>query len=136
MADYKNNHTPRKSFGGGGNRFGGPVQTYKAECSKCGSICELPFRPNGRKPVFCNNCFVKSDASERGPRREFSARPSFGADRPAPRPDQAFNDLKAELRVVNENLERLIRIMESSRTAPEEPQVTKAPAKKRASKKV
>lgn len=32
-------------------------QMYKATCSRCGNECEVPFKPTGSKPVFCNTCF-------------------------------------------------------------------------------
>lgn len=36
---------------------------YSAICSKCGSRCEVPFRPAGGKPIYCNNCFKKGDST-------------------------------------------------------------------------
>jgi len=36
-------------------------RVYSAICSKCGSKCEVPFRPTGGKPIYCSNCFRKSD---------------------------------------------------------------------------
>ncbi len=95
---------------GFGRKPFGKKEMHKAQCATCGNECEVPFRPNGSKPVYCNDCF-KRDDSPRGPRQDFSPRQSFHNDRPNARPDQAFNDLKAELRVVNQNLERLIMIM-------------------------
>ena len=105
-----------KSFGNKGGFGGGPREMFKADCAKCGNICEVPFRPNGTKPVYCSNCFVKDAPSgERSfaPRRDFAPRQSFqqGSQAPQMRDDQAFKDLKAELRVVNQNLERLISLM-------------------------
>lgn len=121
MPDFSKPRFPRpsfskKPFGNKGGFDRGPKQMFKAECAKCGKTCEVPFRPNGTKPVYCNDCFVKDDAprgdfSSRPSRRDFVPRPPFQNDRPAPRPDQAFNDLKAELRGVNEKLERLIVLM-------------------------
>jgi CxxC-x17-CxxC domain-containing protein len=105
----------KKSFGAKGGFDRGPKEMFKTDCAQCGKVCEVPFRPNGTRPVFCNDCFVKDDAS-RAPRRDFAPRPSFHSDRPAPRPDQAFNDLKAELRGVNERLERLIALMATAKT--------------------
>nr|WP_255668574.1 CxxC-x17-CxxC domain-containing protein [Methanocella sp. CWC-04] len=32
---------------------------HKATCSDCGNECQVPFRPNGSKPVYCNDCFPK-----------------------------------------------------------------------------
>src|SRR3989344_5203191 len=43
-----------KSFGG---RDSGPATMYPAVCSNCNQPCQVPFQPNGSKPVFCNNCF-------------------------------------------------------------------------------
>lgn len=50
-----------KSFGGGGGRSfggqGGARPKFSAICDKCGQACEVPFRPTGDRPVFCNVCF-------------------------------------------------------------------------------
>jgi len=29
----------------------------KTICSKCGKICEIPFKPDGSRPVFCTDCW-------------------------------------------------------------------------------
>lgn len=53
----------------GGNRsFGdrGDRQKFSAVCAKCGQRCEVPFRPTGGKPVYCNDCFDKSGDDNRG----------------------------------------------------------------------
>lgn len=55
---------------GGGKRFGGGRDSgrgqsrdfnrqsmHHAVCDECGSDCEVPFRPTGDKPIYCNNCF-------------------------------------------------------------------------------
>lgn len=51
-----------KKFGGGGGSRGGSrdfekPMLYKATCAQCNQSCEVPFRPNGRKPVLCSTCF-------------------------------------------------------------------------------
>lgn len=38
---------------------------FKAVCDKCGKDCEVPFRPTGDKPVFCSDCFGKTERGER-----------------------------------------------------------------------
>jgi CxxC-x17-CxxC domain-containing protein len=127
MSDYSAPRFPRKQFGNKpfgkksfGNKGGfdkGPRETFRTNCAKCGNVCEVPFRPNGTKPVYCNNCFVRPNSDDRGPRRDFSPRPSFqDAPKPPVRDDQAFNDLKAELRGVNERLDRMITLMTSAAT--------------------
>src|SRR4030042_5434542 len=53
-----------------GNGFTGRSmnrQMHKTTCSECGNECEVPFKPTGDKPVFCDNCFGKRGSSE--PRR-------------------------------------------------------------------
>src|SRR3989339_2000794 len=55
----------RPKFGGGG-RFGdsdsAPRQMHDATCSKCGQNCQVPFKPNGSRPIFCSNCFKNEGA--------------------------------------------------------------------------
>ncbi len=54
-----------RSFGGGrsGGGFGGgrssdgPREMFPAVCGTCGENCEVPFKPTGKFPVFCKNCF-------------------------------------------------------------------------------
>ncbi len=38
-------------------------EMFKATCSQCGGVAEVPFQPRGDKPVYCRDCF--------------SARPSY-----------------------------------------------------------
>ncbi len=30
---------------------------FKTICDTCHKACEVPFKPNGKKPVFCDECF-------------------------------------------------------------------------------
>jgi len=39
---------------------------HKAVCDKCGKSCEVPFKPTGDKPVYCSDCFGKSDSRGSG----------------------------------------------------------------------
>ena len=58
---------PRRGGGGGGWDSERP-EMHKATCAECGSSCEVPFRPNGEKPVYCSDCFESQKSSR--PRRE------------------------------------------------------------------
>ncbi len=40
-------------FGGGSRR-----EMFKATCSQCGGVAEVPFQPRGDKPVYCRDCFA------------------------------------------------------------------------------
>lgn len=118
---------------GGGSRFGGPKrfdnnrgprqgdrparpQMHSAVCSDCGNDCEVPFRPTGDKPIYCNSCFGKKQGfgdNNRFERRE--PRPSFNRDdrgdsrRPsAPaNPDQ----YKQQFEMLNNKLDNILRLL-------------------------
>ncbi|MDH5770948.1 MAG: DNA-directed RNA polymerase [Candidatus Bathyarchaeota archaeon] len=40
-------------------------EMHKAVCADCGKECEVPFKPDGSKPVYCRECYSK----RRPPRR-------------------------------------------------------------------
>lgn len=88
----KNFHGKRdsggRSFGGGNRGFGGrdagrPMTMHKATCSQCGKDCQLPFRPNGNRAVFCSTCFEdqKNGSSDRSEKKSFD-RPAFRTEKP------------------------------------------------------
>jgi len=99
-----------KSFGGGrGDR--GPVTMHKAVCDECHKSCEVPFRPSGDKPIYCNDCFnSKRSNDDRGPRRDFGDRPAPSFSKPAPAP--MGNDMSKQLSEMNSKLDRLVIAME------------------------
>jgi CxxC-x17-CxxC domain-containing protein len=119
----------------GGDR--GPVTMHKAVCDECHKSCEVPFRPSGDKPVYCNDCFSSKKGDDRGPRKDFGGdrgpRRDFN-DRPAPapfnKPAPANDDMKNQFREINAKLDRLAVAIE--KLAP----VAKAVAKKAVAKKV
>lgn len=55
----------RNSDGGG---YGGGYNNYErrervmhdAVCAQCGCNTQVPFKPNGEKPVYCRECFSQS----------------------------------------------------------------------------
>jgi len=42
-----------------------PREMHKAVCAECGQECEVPFKPDGSRPVYCRECYAK----RRPPRR-------------------------------------------------------------------
>lgn len=58
----------KQSRGGGGGGYGGgrggygggQRQMYPATCSACGVQTQVPFQPNGSKPVYCRDCYQSS----------------------------------------------------------------------------
>lgn len=59
--DFGRRNAP--SFSRGDRDSRPPVRMHSAVCSECGNECEVPFKPTGDKPVFCNNCFRKDGAN-------------------------------------------------------------------------
>lgn len=90
----------RPSFGG--DR--GPRRMFPAVCSNCGNNCEVPFEPNGSKPVYCNDCFAKMGGRDKDSRGGFQdrgpRRPSYerGNDsRPRPQNNDQFDQINRKL---------------------------------------
>lgn len=55
----------KQARGGGGGRGGynrGPRQLYDAVCSNCGVQTQVPFQPNGSKPVYCRTCYQNASS--------------------------------------------------------------------------
>jgi CxxC-x17-CxxC domain-containing protein len=122
MPDYKNTNRFKKPFtrsGPGRPSFDGPKEKFKAECSNCHKTCEVPFRPNGKKPVFCSACFTRD--GERDSRGSYQ-RTDYGSERtPRPQPamqeDRRIDDLKRQIHAIDSKLELLIQMFEASRNA-------------------
>jgi CxxC-x17-CxxC domain-containing protein len=37
----------------------GPREMHKVKCSDCGIETEVPFKPDGDRPVYCRDCYRK-----------------------------------------------------------------------------
>ncbi|MEO6536804.1 MAG: CxxC-x17-CxxC domain-containing protein [Candidatus Paceibacterota bacterium] len=109
---FSRTSSSRPSFGGGAPRFNardsGPSESFKTSCSKCNKACEVPFKPNGKKPVFCRDCFVRDDAP-RGNDRGFDRAPERTfAPKPVVSEDPRIGAMQKELATVHAKLDMLI----------------------------
>ena len=43
-------------------------ELHEAKCSECGENCEVPFKPDPHRPVYCKECWGKRRQVRRGPR--------------------------------------------------------------------
>lgn len=127
--DFKRRDGGRPSFGGkpSFNKFGGggrddrPKTMFKTTCDECKKSCEVPFRPNGDKPVYCSECFGGKREDGGGDRFEkrydnnksFSA-PRTRVDRKDDQPSGGNNDLKIQIAALNTKLDKLIDMMKSN----------------------
>ena len=54
----------RRSDRGGRDFDRPPREMHKVTCADCGKETEVPFKPDGTRPVYCQECYRK-----RKPRR-------------------------------------------------------------------
>lgn len=156
MKDFKKNsrfsRDARPSYGRGGfsrpsfgdrkeRQFSGQNEMHAATCSKCGAACEVPFIPNGKKPIFCKNCFVRderrSDAPYENKRDSYESKPRFTPERESrpqrPVEDSRIGALQREIAIMHEKLDTLIARSMPANVAPT--LKPKAAPKKRIAKK-
>ena len=128
----------RKPYGGGGSRTGGArpkfnrnasartgrpgarsgssyrgdMEKFDAICSNCGKSCQVPFRPDGKKPVYCKDCF---DAP-RTMHPTFKRNPRVSAERVAsPTPSgegKTIGDLTRQIAAMNAKIDTMLKILE------------------------
>lgn len=109
----------------GGNAYGrnsGGYQrekiTFHTQCHDCGNDCTVPFKPNGRKPVRCSDCFRGSNDYNDRPSFHREERRSFDRPRYNDRPKQSKPKqnigptLKEEIKSINNKLERILKLLE------------------------
>ena len=99
------NFKPR--FGGGDQ--GGRPQMFHGTCSQCGKDCMLPFEPNGRRPVYCSECFEASKSGDSQRSSSNSYQPRYN-DNPPQRP-QATDDYKNQFSALSNKLDKIIRLL-------------------------
>ncbi len=40
-----------------------PREMHKVTCAECGIETEVPFKPDGERPVYCRDCYQKRKPS-------------------------------------------------------------------------
>ena len=112
----------RGGRGGSDGRGRGPVTMHQAVCDQCGKTCEVPFRPTGDKPVYCDNCFQGKKEignSREGDRfqggsfdnRGTSTRTGFSNS--VNRGNNEDGEVKKQLELLNEKIDQLIEAVEA-----------------------
>jgi len=84
---------------------------FQAVCDKCGKKCEVPFRPTGEKPIYCNDCFGH-DASAKS---KYSDSSGSSGD---------------QLAMINAKLDRILQALAPKAAVAAEKKVFAAPAEK------
>ena len=105
----------KRGFGGHDSERGGfdRPQLFRSTCADCGNSCEVPFKPNGRKPVYCSDCFKKEENAEP---RQFENRsfekPAFRTKRTYDAAPQHNSQLDRQLEEVHAKLDRILKEIE------------------------
>lgn len=141
MADYRKpkfggrvggGSDSRPSSGGGNSSYGhkgsyggrkDERQLFDATCSNCNKSCKVPFEPNGKKPVFCKDCFVKDAAPardfdrsaprsyDRSERRDDRRPASFTPTVKPAAPDVRIDGLVRGIDALNQKMETVIELL-------------------------
>jgi len=102
----------------GGRGFDRPSydnkRMFEAVCDRCGKKCEVPFRPTGEKPIYCNECFGKGAAA----------------------PVRTADLSRDQLAIINSKLDKILQaLLPSAVAAPAEKRAVPEPAKPKQEKK-
>ena len=79
-------------------------QMHKVVCDSCGKDCMVPFKPTAGKPVFCNDCFKKSDSGDARRPSSFRRSDSSGSGRSEIN-QKALDEINAKLDRILEHLD-------------------------------
>jgi len=85
-----------RSDRGGRDRSRSDRPMFDAVCDTCGKRFQLPFRPTGEKPVYCNDCFDKEGGSSSSVSRSVSA---------------PTNQYKEQFEALNAKLDKILKIL-------------------------
>lgn len=145
------NYGAKKSFGskprfdsrssGGGNRpegRGKDMQMFTTNCTTCGKSCEVPFRPDGSKPVLCRDCFALKNAApgsssgfeRRGRTDDRKPERSYDAPRVPAVPGVTKADLTqitSQITALESKISELLVLVKSNHAKHEELKVVEAP---------
>lgn len=84
-------------------------EMFEATCADCKKICEVPFKPNGKKPVYCKDCFAKNggQTEPREFKKEFQKK-NYGPQND----DKKLDELARQLASLNTKFDKLISLTE------------------------
>jgi len=109
----------------GNERTGrGDKPMFKAVCDSCHKDCEVPFRPTGDKPVYCSDCFGKTERRDggRGERRDDGRNVSAGTN--------SSGSNKQQFEMLNDKLDKIMNILSGHISSEKPAEKKKVSAKK------
>jgi CxxC-x17-CxxC domain-containing protein len=105
--EYRSEGSGRRNDSGG-RRNGDKMALTTVKCDSCGKSCTVPFRPTEGKPVYCNDCFRKSESGSRGDRSSYSRHP--GSDSRNSISDN--NALRHDIAKLDAKLDQILKLLE------------------------
>lgn len=107
----------RDNDGGGRRSYGnrdygdrGPAEMHQAVCTDCGKDCEVPFKPTGDKPIFCDKCFGRNKEIK-------TSRPGGGNANNA--------DINAKFEMLSIKLDRILKALDATASHKSNKEVSK-----------
>ncbi|RJQ27532.1 hypothetical protein C4577_01130 [Candidatus Parcubacteria bacterium] len=124
---FNRSNRPGGGQGFGRRRFDGDRnsdrQMFKTTCSDCKKECEVPFRPTGNKPVYCNNCFRNMGGSDSRHTDNRGSKPNFdNRDRYPAQPQY-----KEQFEALNTKLDKILKLLNSEKPVETTPKVVVEP---------
>lgn len=105
------------------DRSEAPAELFEATCADCGNSCQVPFKPNGRKPVYCRDCFRNHDQESGKPAYKPSQyKPAYGSSSDYDRPSSARPSATrmsapaataADVAKLSQKLDKILEILEN-----------------------
>lgn len=99
-------------------RAGEAFQKFDAVCSNCGKACQVPFRPDGVKPVYCKDCFgaPREALTGKAGKKKFSVGPAAGFSAPVGAGGNAAGgksiaDLTRQIAAMNTKIDTILKIL-------------------------
>lgn len=124
-----------KRFGNGGGRPGGfnrgggrpdfknrgdrgDKPMFDAVCANCQKTCQVPFRPNGNKPVYCNDCFRSMRDENEGSysRPDVAPRRDFAPAVQKPQADSRLDGISAQINALHQKMDKILAALNGNKT--------------------
>lgn len=104
--------------GRGGKSYGADrreaVQKFDAICSSCGKACQVPFRPNGKLPVYCKECFDSPRKPGMGAGAGKPTGKIFSTNDSASGGGKTIADLTRQIAAMNTKIDTMLEILQDS----------------------
>jgi len=99
----------QKRGGRDSGRFGSSdKRMHDAICDECGKSCQVPFKPTSGKPIYCSECFGKTDKGDRGDRGDRGSRRSRDDRGDKGGRDRGFDQSSKQFDIINSKLDKIL----------------------------